>query len=112
MSSSCFEADRLFTEDILCSKKINDYLTAIQTALGSAWIQKGYVFIIKQYYGNLSRRHGIHLFRITNSLVIARLMNSKNGMLLSVITNNCYSAHFVGDRYNVSPELSINDEER
>ena len=114
--SSLFEADPSLDQGYTMRKGNKaDYLAAIQTALGGTWIQKD---VLPSSTSNspvvmlVDAMAFIQKYQHLGSGTFYDLQEKYLKLLLSIIPDNCNCVHFVGDRYDVSPELSLKGEER
>ena len=98
-----FEADPSLDQGYTMSKgnKAN-YLAAIQTALGSAWIQKVMLPISNNPVAMLADvMTFIQNYQHLGSSMFHELQEKYLKLFLSIIADNC---NFVSDRCDVSPE--------
>ena len=90
-----------------------DYSATIQTALASAWIQKDTLLSSNSPVVMLVDAMAfIQKYQHLGSDKFYDLQEKYKKLLLSIIPNNCNCVHRVGDRFDVSPELSLKGEER
>ena len=107
-----FEADPSLDQGYTMSKgnKAN-YLAAIQTALGTAWIQK-----LPISNNPVALLVDVMTFILNYQHLVISMFHERREkylkLFLSIITDNCNCVHSVGDRCDVSPELSLWGEER
>lgn len=112
--ASLFEPDPYLGQDYaICKGNKADYLDAIKTSLGTSWVAKDRlpssdkpVVMVIDIMAFIQRHQNI------GSSTFHELQTKYLTKLLSSIPDNYDCIHFVGDRYDFSPDESLKVEER